>query len=92
MRSFIIASICLVIALVTLPAFAQKPVPGGSLTVCTGVDLLDWIQRLAFHAIPRIVYGNVVEGLVRIDRDGQIAPGLAEKFTMTRDGKEYTFS
>ena len=89
-RFLLIASICLVIALVT--SFAQKPVLGGSLTVAQGVEPPGLDPTTATSAaIPRVVYSNILEGLVKIDRDGQIAPALAEKYTMTRDGKEYTF-
>jgi peptide/nickel transport system substrate-binding protein len=91
-RFLLIASICLGIVPLTLPAFAQKPVPGGSLTVAQGVEPPGLDPTTATSAaIPRVVYSNIFEGLVKIDRDGQIAPALAEKYTMTRDGKEYTF-
>jgi peptide/nickel transport system substrate-binding protein len=91
-RFLLIASICLGIVPLTLPAFAQKPVPGGSLTVAQGVEPPGLDPTTATSAaIPRVVYSNILEGLVKIDRDGQIAPALVEKYTMTRDGKEYTF-
>ncbi len=45
----------------------------------------------AAAAIDEIVYANVFEGLTRIDSSGQPQPGLAESWTVSEDGKEYTF-
>ncbi len=45
----------------------------------------------AAAAIDEIVYANVFEGLTRIDEKGQPQPGLAESWTVSPDGKEYTF-
>ena len=84
--------ICLTVALFAATSFAQKPIYGGSLTIAQGVEPPGLDPTTATSAaIPRVVYNNVLEGLVRIDRDGQIAPALAEKNAMTKDGKEYTF-
>jgi peptide/nickel transport system substrate-binding protein len=45
----------------------------------------------AAAAIDEIVYANLFEGLTRIDEKGQPQPGLAESWTVSEDGKEYTF-
>ena len=91
-RLLFIFGICLTTIFLTSTAFAQKPVPGGSITVAQGVEPPGLDPTTATSAaIPRVVYSNILEGLVKIDRDGQIAPALAEKYTMTGDGKEYTF-
>jgi peptide/nickel transport system substrate-binding protein len=73
-------------------AYAQKPVYGGSLVVAQGVEPpgLDPSTNPS-TAIPRVVYSNILEGLVKIDRSGKIAPALA-KYKISKDGKEYTFS
>ena len=42
-------------------------------------------------AIDEVVYSNVFEGLTRIDRNGAVQPGLAESWTVSDDGKTYTF-
>ncbi len=39
----------------------------------------------------RFVYANVFEGLTRIDEKGQVQPALAESWTVSDDGKVYTF-
>jgi peptide/nickel transport system substrate-binding protein len=45
----------------------------------------------AAAAIDEVVYANVFEGLTRIDAKGEIAPALAESWTVSDDGKTYTF-
>lgn len=42
-------------------------------------------------AIGQVTWQNIFEGLVRIDRDGKIQPQLAESWTVSDDGKTYTF-
>ncbi|MBM4324414.1 MAG: ABC transporter substrate-binding protein [Deltaproteobacteria bacterium] len=94
MRRLLVASlICLVVLFSVTAAYAQqKPIYGGSLTVAQGVEPPGLDPTTATSAaIPRVVYGNVLEGLVRIDRNGKIIPALASKYTISKDGKEYTF-
>lgn len=45
----------------------------------------------AAAAIDEVVYANVFEGLTKIDRDGGVKPALAESWTVSDDGKVYTF-
>lgn len=45
----------------------------------------------AAAAIDEVVYANVFEGLTRIDESGQPQPALAESWTVSDDGKVYTF-
>lgn len=45
----------------------------------------------AAAAIDEIVYANVFEGLTRIGSDGSVQPALAESWTVSDDGKVYTF-
>jgi peptide/nickel transport system substrate-binding protein len=76
----------------TATAHAQKPIYGGSLVVAQGVEPpgLDPCTNPS-TAIPRVVYSNILEGLVKIDRNGKIVPALA-KYKISKDGKEYTLS
>jgi peptide/nickel transport system substrate-binding protein len=46
----------------------------------------------AAEAIDIVVYQNIFEGLVRIDRDGAVQPGLAESWTVSDDGLVYEFA
>ncbi|HZH29094.1 MAG TPA: ABC transporter substrate-binding protein [Azospirillaceae bacterium] len=45
----------------------------------------------AAAAIDEVVYANVFEGLTRIDRSGNVVPGLADSWTVSDDGLTYTF-
>ncbi|MEL7229239.1 MAG: ABC transporter substrate-binding protein [Pseudomonadota bacterium] len=42
-------------------------------------------------AIDEIVYANLFEGLTRIAANGAVEPALAESWTISDDGKTYTF-
>lgn len=42
-------------------------------------------------AIPQALMGNVYEGLVRIDQNGEVAPLLATSWDTSEDGRVYTF-
>ncbi|MGY2046806.1 ABC transporter substrate-binding protein [Methylobacterium sp. JK268] len=43
-------------------------------------------------AIGQVVWQNVFEGLTRIDRDGAVRPQLARSWTISPDGRTYTFT
>ncbi|HEV7291839.1 MAG TPA: ABC transporter substrate-binding protein, partial [Devosia sp.] len=45
----------------------------------------------AAEAIDVVAYQNIFEGLVRIDEDGAVQPGLAQDWTISEDGLTYTF-
>jgi peptide/nickel transport system substrate-binding protein len=76
----------------TMTAHAEKPVYGGSLTVAMGVEPPGLDPTIATSAaIPRVVYSNLLEGLVKIDRNGKIVAALAKSHKISKDGKEYTF-
>ncbi|PSJ63866.1 ABC transporter substrate-binding protein [Pseudaminobacter soli (ex Li et al. 2025)] len=45
----------------------------------------------AAAAIREVVYANVFEGLTRIGPKGEVLPDLAESWTVSDDGKVYTF-
>lgn len=45
----------------------------------------------AAAAIDEVVYANIFEGLTRIGAKGDVLPALAESWTMSGDGKIYTF-
>ena len=47
--------------------------------------------KTAGAAIPQALMSNVYEGLVKIDQNGKIVPLLAESWTLSPDGKVYTF-
>ncbi|MCW2238348.1 ABC transporter substrate-binding protein [Azospirillum canadense] len=45
----------------------------------------------AAAAIKEVTYANLFEPLLRVDPDGNLAPGLAERWTVSADGLTYTF-
>jgi peptide/nickel transport system substrate-binding protein len=45
----------------------------------------------AAEAIDVVTYQNIFEGLVRIDQDGAVQPGLASEWAIAEDGLTYTF-
>jgi peptide/nickel transport system substrate-binding protein len=97
-RSLLISLLCLAVALSTTTLYAQqkpaqqKPVYGGSLVIAQAVEPPGLDPTTATStAIPRVVYNNVLEGLVKIDRDGKIVPSLAKEVKISKDGKEVTF-
>lgn len=71
---------------------AETPQSGGHLILCVGDEPpgLDPTSS-ASAAIDRVVYANIMEGLVKVDRNGQFVPGLATKWEASPDGKVYTF-
>jgi peptide/nickel transport system substrate-binding protein len=91
-KIFLIGSIFLTVSFLIPFAHAQKPIYGGSITIAQGVEPPGLDPTTATSAaIPRVVYSNVLEGLVKIDRNGKISPALARDLRISKDGKEYTF-
>ena len=72
--------------------YAATPIRGGSLVLCVGDEPpgLDPTAS-ASAAIDRVVYANIMEGLVKVDRNGKFVPGLATQWDVSPDGKVYTF-
>ena len=85
----------LILCLVGLatPAASQPPVKGGTLTVCQPAEPpgLDPTANTA-AAIDRVVFANIYEGLVKVDSRGIFLPGLANGWTLSTDGRVYTFN
>jgi len=84
----------LMIALMAPAAWAagETPKKGGNLTIGVadeppGLDP----TASASAAIDRLVYANIFEGLVKVDRTGKYVPGLALRWDTSTDGKVYTF-
>src|SRR3990167_1469387 len=50
---------------------------------------LDW--NLAQEAISWQILGNLMEGLTELDQDLKIRPALAKSWTISKDGRTYTF-
>ena len=76
-------------------AFAQDPEPqfGGEIAVSIVAEPPGWDPTVSTsQEIARVMYGNVFEGLVRIDRNGEIVPALATSWETSDDGLTWTFT
>ena len=91
--NLLISLLCLILVLSTTPLHAQqKPVYGGSLTIAQAVEPPGLDPTTATSAaIPRVVYSNVVEGLVKDRSEWKDFTALAKDYKISNDGKEYTF-
>ncbi|MFM7336792.1 MAG: ABC transporter substrate-binding protein [Actinomycetota bacterium] len=82
------ASVAVGSTLVAAPASAASD------TLVLGFSLeplnLD-ISGTAGQAIPQVLLNNVYEGLLRIEPDGKIVPGLAKSYSQSKDGLTWTF-
>ncbi len=74
-------------------AQAQKPNYGGTLTISLAAEPsgLDPTTNPS-AAIKRVVHYNILEALLKVDRNGKVVPALAKSYAMSKDGKEYTFT
>jgi len=73
-------------------ALAQNPTYGGTLSISlaaepTGLDP----TTNPSAAIKRVVHYNLLESLLKVDRNGKIVPMLAKSHKISKDGKEYSF-
>ncbi len=80
-------------AFLTTDAMAQKPVYGGTLTISLAAEPsgLDPTTNPS-AAIKRVVHYNLLETLVKVDRTGKVVPGMARSYSVSKDGKEFTFT
>jgi len=92
MRRLLFIIFILAFILLFNQVFAATPIKGGSLVLCVGDEPpgLDPTAS-ASAAIDRVVYANIMEGLIKVDRNGKFVPGLAANWEVSMDGKVYTF-
>jgi peptide/nickel transport system substrate-binding protein len=93
MKKFLFLLLAFTLLLSAHTAGADTPVRGGRLILCQPAEPpgLDPTANTA-AAIDRVVWSNIFETLVKVNDQGQFIPGLAEKWTVSPDGKVYTFS
>jgi peptide/nickel transport system substrate-binding protein len=87
MKRFLVFLITLGFLLPQAVKAAENPVRGGSLVVCKPAEPLglDPTANTA-AAIDRVVYGNIYEGLVKVNRQGHLVPCLARAWEISKDG------
>lgn len=92
MKKFLILVLASALLFSAAAAWAETPAAGGSLIVCQPAEPpgLDPTANTA-AAIDRVVYANIYEGLIKVDREGRFVPGLATDWEVSADGKTYTF-
>lgn len=73
-------------------AAAVKPVPGGTLTFAINADITDMDPMRSRLFVDRNLMYQMYDSLVRIDAKGTLVPWLATKWTVSDDGKTYTFT
>lgn len=90
-----IAKACLALLALSAASIASPAMAAPRTDLNVGVRLepphLDPTAGAA-AAIGEIVYANLYEGLTRMAANGAIVPGLAESWTVSPDGKTYTFT
>ncbi len=91
-----IALACSLLVLWSLASgFAQQApevVRGGTVVAAITADPPGWDPSASnSQEIARVVYHNVLQGLVRIDRHGQLVPSLASGWQVSADGLTWTF-
>ena len=92
MKHFVLATLLL---LSWGTVFAQDPEPqsGGEIVVSIVAEPPGWDPTVSTsQEIARVMYHNVYEGLVRIDRNGEIVPALADSWKTSDDGLTWTFT
>ena len=78
----------------------------GVLAACSGGNLVALVVRTFAMSIPRIRYlrlprfpiknrleftGNAIDGLLEVDKYGNLIPSLAKDWTVSKDGLTYTY-
>ena len=72
---------------------APEPVYGGEAVVAITAEPPGWDPTVSTsQEIARVMYHNVYEGLVRVDREGAIVPALAESWEVSDDGLTVSFT
>lgn len=69
-----------------------KPSYGGSVTIGITQDLDSLDPHKAIAAGTKEVLFNIYEGLVKLDKDGNLVPAVAESYEISPDGMVYTFT
>jgi len=92
MKKILFSALILTLILPTAALWAGAPLKGGTLVVCQPAEPpgLDPTANTA-AAIDRVVFANIYEGLVKVNRKGAFIPGLATRWSVSSDGKAYTF-
>lgn len=89
-----IVSLILIIttALLLLTSCGSEPKEGGSFTMPIDNDPVYLDPQIATDKGALSIINNCFEGLVRMNADGEIIPGVATDWKVSKDGLTYTFN
>lgn len=86
----IIAAVAAIILLLTCSACTPKG-SGKSIAYPISASPKTLDPQFADDANALLIINNTFEGLVRLDDDGNVIPGIAESWSISSDGKTYKF-
>jgi peptide/nickel transport system substrate-binding protein len=86
----VLAGLALAVAF-TASAAAQTPKPGGVANVIIQPEPPGLMVAMVQNGPTQMVAGNIYEGLLRYNAKLEPQPGLAESWTVSGEGKVYTF-
>lgn len=84
-------SLFLVLSLIILLSSCSDKSVGKSITYSIGNSPATLDPQFASDTAAQIVVNNTFEGLVRLDKDGKVIPGIAESWDISSDGLTYIF-
>lgn len=73
-------------------AAKAKPAYGGTVTFVLENDVINFDPLVSRAFVDRNVHYMIYDSLVRADEKGKVIPWLAEKWTISDDGKTYTLN
>src|SRR4030042_7010542 len=88
----IIIFILMLTGIFSSEGLAQKPMPGGPLTIALSAEPpgLDPTTNPA-ATIKRVVTYHLFDSLLKVNRKGGVVLALAKGYEVSKDGKQYTF-
>ncbi|MGH7766668.1 MAG: ABC transporter substrate-binding protein [Candidatus Binatia bacterium] len=92
MRRIFVSIVLFLLSTGVSAAQPQGPQPGGTLNIGIHADLYGINPFIRMRSIDAHVRSVAYETLVALDAKGQIRPYLAESWSASADGKEYTFT
>jgi peptide/nickel transport system substrate-binding protein len=73
-------------------AAAKPSAAGGTITMALENDVIDFDPLLSRAFVDRNAHYQIYDSLVRVDPTGKIIPWLADKWAISDDGKQVTFT
>ena len=80
------------IAVAPLEAASDKPKPGGTLTLGISREPVLMHPMIATGSVERKIRDLMFDSLLGVDINGKIQPSLAESWTISSNGRLYTFN